>query len=191
MVASTRYLTILVIALTCSGLAAQFASAQYGAAAVKALTSRNSASRYSVDRLSRQIQNEAVRPTGVRGVNSRQYLNLSLGGSSTPRLAQKPFSSINRGPAVSPYLALSGPRSTATDYYSIVRPQQKQSQINRQQQIQNTRNEQRLNRLAAEGPFSIRGNANTAPTGHAAVYQVFGSFQNLGGYFPAVNARRR
>ena len=44
--------------------------------------------------------------------------------------SSKPFSRIDRGPTVSPYLALNNPFSTAEDYYNIVKPLQEQRRTN-------------------------------------------------------------
>jgi len=84
---------------------------------------------------------------------------------------------------VSPYLALNNSFNQVSDYYNIVRPQQEQQQVNQQLQRQNQANQRRLNQLAAKGPYSTRGDENSAPTGHSAVFQSLGTYLNTGGYY--------
>ncbi|NOZ40521.1 MAG: hypothetical protein GXP24_09880 [Planctomycetes bacterium] len=104
--------------------------------------------------------------------------------SSSLTLRKKPFSSISRGPSVSPYLALSAPRAAASDYQTIIRPQQRKQRENQRQQAFAIRRLQQLNKMAARAPYSATGDENRAPTGHAAVFQSLGSYQNTGNYFP-------
>ena len=138
---------------------------------------RNSVSRFS----SKSIQNRArsVRGFGAGGVNRRTY-----GPGSSSSRQSKPFSSINRGPAVSPYLALSGSLNSVSDYYNIVRPQREQARANAQLQRQTQLNQRRLNQIAARGPYNLQGNDNLAPTGHSATYMFFDNFQSTGNFFP-------
>ncbi len=177
--------------LACLSFAALFcaligdrAQAQPGASSfeLNRITNRNSASRYS----SRSFQNQArsIGAFGAGGVNRRHY----GGGSSSPRQS-KPFSSINRGPAVSPYLALSGSLNGVSDYYNIVRPQQEQARVNRTQQQRILSNQNRLNQISAVNPFNLQGDANLAPTGHSATYMLFNNFQSTGNFFPPLQGR--
>lgn len=153
----------------------------FGSAQVANLQNQNSASQFSVGRIQNSIRNRAVGPVGVQGVNARNFLSPTSGSRSQ---ASKPFSSLTRGPTVNPYLALSAPRASASDYYNLIRPQQQQQRVNQRQQALNIQQQRRLNQLAARAPFSTTGDENSAPTGHAAVFQSLGSYQNTGGYFP-------
>jgi len=153
----------------------------FGTSQVTRFQNRNSASRFSASSIQNNIINRSVSNVGIQGVNRRNFL-----GTSSSLLSQKPkpFSSVTRGPTVSPYLALSAPRASASDYYSVIRPQQQQRQQNQRQQAFALQNQRRLNQLAARAPFATTGDANSAPTGHAAVFQSLGSYQQTGNYFP-------
>ena len=179
--------------LACLSFAALFcalvgdrAQAQSGASSfeMNRIKNRHNTSQFS----SQSFQNRArsVRGFGAGGVNRRHY----GGGSSSPRRS-KPFSSINRGPAVSPYLALSGSLNGVSDYYNIVRPQQEQARVNRTQQRQILSNQNRLNQISAVNPFDLRGDANLAPTGHSATYMLFNNFQSTGNFFPPMQGLNR
>ncbi len=152
----------------------------FGSASVAVLQSRNSASSFSVANIQNSIRARSAATVGVPGVNQRNF----LGNPGSLTRKSKPFSSVGSGPTVSPYLSLSNPLSTASDYYNIVRPQQQLERQNRQAQIQSIRQQRKLNQLAARAPFSTTGDENRAPTGHVAVFQSLGSYQNTGNYFP-------
>lgn len=154
----------------------------FGEAALGGLRNRNSAARFSVNNIQNSIRNRSVPTVGVRGVNQRNFLGNSPSSSLSQR--SKPFSGISQGPTVSPYLALSAPRASASDYYNVVRPQQQQRQQNQRSQMQSMQKNRQLNQMAARAPYSTRGDENQAPTGHVAVFQSLGSYQNTGGYFP-------
>jgi hypothetical protein len=109
-------------------------------------------------------------------VNLRTY-----GGGAQQR--SKPFKDLNRGPAVSPYLALSGSLNGVSDYYNIVRPQQRQSRTNSRMQRQTMANSRRLNQMAAASPYNTQGDPFLAPTGHSSTYMNLNSFQSTGNYF--------
>ena len=186
---NVKILACLSFAFLFCALVGDRAQAQSGSSSfeLNRLKRDNSASRFS----SQSFQNRArsVRGFGAGGVNRRSY-----GGVSSSSRRPKPFSSINRGPAVSPYLALSGSLNSVSDYYNIVRPQQRQARVNQLQQRQTLANQRRLNQIAAAGPYSVQGDANLAPTGHSASYMFFGNFQSTGNFFPPVqglNRRRR
>ena len=153
---------------------AQSGSSSFELARIKR---RNSVSQYSIN----TIQNRArsVRGFGAGGVNRRTY-----GGASSSPPRSKPFSSINRGPTVSPYLALSGSLNSVSDYYNIVRPQREQARENARLQRQTLSNQRRLNQIASRGPYDVQGNDNLAPTGHRATFMFFDNFQSTGNFFP-------
>ena len=139
-----------------------------------------SSSYFGVDRIKSRNQSRLTPTAGVAGLN-RISLPTSFSSSLSPR---KPFSGVTRGPTVSPYLALSRPFGSATDYQTIVRPLREQQRQQQQQQRYNIQNQRRLNSMAAKAPFNTRGDENAAPTGHGAGFQRLGTYLNTGGYFP-------
>lgn len=167
------------VALFCALLGdCVLAQSGYGASALQRNSYNNSARQFSTSTIRNQINGRNVTRTGVPGVNRRSYLDDSSRRS-------KPFTSLNRGPSVSPYLALSGSLNGVSDYYNIVRPQQRQSRENARLQQRTLANQHRLNQIAAAGPYNVRGDPDLAPTGHSATYMFFENFQSTGGYYPA------
>ncbi|MEO2048780.1 MAG: hypothetical protein ABGX16_19665 [Pirellulales bacterium] len=150
---------------------------QYTTNKLNGISNQNSAKRFSSNR----FMNQATRRSIPR---YSQYSNQDIkqqifGSTATSRPKNKPFSSVSRGPAVTPYLGLSGlPTGGAPNYYSNVKPQLEQQRVNQRNQRQARAMQHQLNQVAAQGPYSIKGSENIAPTGHAAVYL------NLGGYYP-------
>ena len=123
--------------------------------------------------------NSAVPRYSFAGVNP----GLSLNALSRPN---KPFSSISRGPSVTPYLALDNPfTSPATSYYTQIRPQLEQQRINQQQERQNQQMQRQLGQIGAQPPYDPTGSEMRAPTGHASVYM------NYGGYYTMPTSKRR
>jgi hypothetical protein len=182
------------LAVALSFVAAGSAVAQlprtYGEQAALGIKTQNSASNFSASSLNRQILNRAVPRTGVAGVNARNYTSGLLGTGNTgfgapPSRSNKPFSRIDRGPTVSPYLSLSNPFSTATDYYNVVKPLQEQRRTNDRLMQQQYMQAKKLNQMAAQGPYLITGNENAAPTGHSSGFMKFANYMNTGGYFAA------
>ncbi len=161
----------------------------YSSAAIASLKGRNSAAQYSVDNIQNRLSNRSVVRPGVQGVNQRNFL--SAGGGSALSRPSKPFSSVQRGPTVSPYLALSSLRSTGADYQSLIRPQQRQQRENQRQQAYSIQRQHQLNKAAARAPYSITGDENRAGTGHVAVFQNLGSYQNTGSYFPPASPPKK
>lgn len=167
----------------------ELAAQSYGSQWVKNIQNVNSSNRFSTQRVQRRLHNQSGLRVGVFGVNQRSYLTPS--NNQGPRYrAEKPFANIDRGPSVSPYLQLSNPFSTASDYYNIVRPQQEQQRINArvQRQIERQRaiQQQKLNQVAAQGPYDITGDEDRAPTGHTTVFMETPNFLTTGAYFPPV-----
>ncbi len=182
-----RFLLALAIAVVTTGTAySQSGTTGYGAYQTNGIRNLNSSSQFTSTRIQQQLQHRSVN-------NDRQYLSRITppARQAARQNVSKPFSSVSRGPTVSPYLALSNSRNQVSDYYNIVRPQREQRSLNRQQQQfnqqllrQNTANQHRLNEMAAAGPFDPKGSEDIAPTGHAAVHQSLGNYLNFGGYFP-------
>ncbi len=178
---NVKILACLSFAVLFCALVGDRAQAQsgYAASALQRIQSQNNVNRYSVDRIRGRISGRSVSVSGVPGVNRRSY-----GGVSSSSRRPKPFSSINRGPAVSPYLALSGSLNSVSDYYNIVRPQFEQARSNARLQRQTLSNQRRLNKIASRGPYNLQGDGNLAPTGHSATYMFFDNFQSTGNFFP-------
>lgn len=161
-----------------------FAQKDYGSALIKRLQTSNSSAAYSIEREQRRTLNSAVSGVGVPGVNNRRFINTdNLIGSATPSRS-KPFQGVSQGPSVSPYLRLSDPFTTASDYQTLIRPQREMEQARQRQQVAQQRETRRLNQMAAQAPISIVGDPRATPTGHSATHQNhFGKFQNTGGFF--------
>jgi len=145
----------------------------------------NSARQFTAQQMNRQAINQAAPFVGVRGVNMRNFMQQS--GSQGPA-ASKPFSGLDRGPSVTPYLSLANPFNTVAgdEFFTQIRPQREQAQ--QRQRSQQTARQQavqqrRLSQAAAMGPYSITGSEEFAPTGHGATFMQMGAFQNTGGYF--------
>ena len=143
---------------------------------------------FGTDRIKARNSRSLVPRVGVPGLNQRSFSN-SL--SSGPIQRTKPFTGVTHGPTVSPYLALSRPFGSATDYQAIVRPLREQQRQQQRQQVANIQNQRRLNQMAVQAPFNIQGDENAAPTGHSAVFMKFGNYQDTGGYFPPPSAPKQ
>ena len=188
---SLRFLTLglFVVAFSSEAWAQSGAkNTGYGATTTSNLLNRSKASRFSVQSITNNVRRQSIRSVGVPGVNHRNFL-----GSSSSVMGQKskPFTGVSRGPAVSPYLALSAPRASASDYQSIIRPMQQQQRAQQRQQVQSIQQQRRLNQMAARSPFNTTGDENRAPTGHAAVFMSMGSYQNTGNYFPPMSPGKK
>ncbi len=157
-------------------------------AALNSIYQGNSAANFTIKREQQRILSQGIRPVGVPGVNRQNFAPRNLDSLSQKR---KPFTNIDRSPAVSPYLALSNPFSTASDYYNIVKPQQDQRRINQQVARQQYAQEKRLNQVAAQGPFSITGDDELAPTGHGSGFMQLGAYLNTGSYFAPPTAPKK
>jgi hypothetical protein len=162
----------------------------YAEAQLQSIQGQNSAKQFTIDRVTRSTINSGVARTGVRGVNQQNYLMGSNNQSLAPR-SSKPFSMIDRGPTVSPYLQLSNPLSTASDYYNVVRPLQEQRNTNDRLMRQQYAQARKLNQIAAQGPYQVTGNENAAPTGHSTGFMKYGTYMNLGGYFAPQTAPKQ
>jgi murein L,D-transpeptidase YcbB/YkuD len=185
---NARTLSCLCIAALCGALVGDRAQAQsgYASAAVNGFRAQNSSRQFTSQRFQNQVRSRDVGRAGVPGVNLRTFgggaQQRSNGGGAQQR--SKPFKDLNRGPAVSPYLALSGSLNGVSDYYNVVRPQQRQAQANSQMQRQTRANSRQLNQMAAASPYNIQGDPYLAPTGHSSTYMNLRSFQSTGNYFP-------
>jgi len=178
---------VALVALCVGTVSAQSSSKGFGTTRANEFRNNNSSNRFSSDTMKSRLNYQSVSRNRFAPRASRTPPSRSTAAQRAP----KPFSSISRGPAVSPYLALSDPRSQASDFYNIIQPRREQRRMNQQQQRvnqqlqrENQANQHRLNQMAAVGPFDPRGSETVAPTGHAAVFQHMGNYLSYGGYFP-------
>ncbi|MEN1681815.1 MAG: hypothetical protein AAGJ46_19720 [Planctomycetota bacterium] len=181
-----------------ASLVADSAMAQGGVAQqqINQFTARNDASQFTSSRYVAQARNRGVAVNnGFGGGNINPMASNRPassfgggGGSSLPR--SKPFSSIQRRPSVSPYLGLFNTsfddQADALAYQTIVRPQLRQQQANRQQAQFNQRMQQeafrlnsRLQSIQAGAGFNPQGNQNLMPTGTGG-----GVYRNYLHYYP-------
>jgi hypothetical protein len=182
------------------GLHGQFVRAQapqagtvsnYAANELRSIQGQNSAKAYSVGNVNQQVLRRGVPPVGVAGINRQTFGGGAalLGAPRQPLVGNagmagsKPFSRLDRGPTVSPYLALNNPFSTAEDYYNVVRPLQDQRRTNDAVARQQYAQARKLNQIAAQGPYRITGDPNAAPTGHGSGFMRLGAYMNTGNYF--------
>jgi hypothetical protein len=173
-----------ILSLSAAILIAGESQAQTGFAAseLNRLQTASSPAAYSASRIRNSSMTVALPRTGLGQFNSGVASNVF-------GRANKPFSSISKGPSVTPYLALDNPfTSPATSYYTQIRPQMEQQQINQQQQRQNQLLQRQISQYTALQPYDPTGSETRAPTGHASVYM------NYGGYYstpaPAASKRR-
>src|SRR5215213_8510639 len=98
--------------------------AGFAASELNRLSSVSNPAAYSADRIRANVINSALPRSGLGNFGGGSVSNV-LGRSN------KPFASISRGPSVTPYLALDNPfTSTATSYYTQIRPQIEQQRVN-------------------------------------------------------------
>lgn len=137
------------------------------------LRRQNSASRFSTERFAAQAYRGALpRYNSIPNINVDVF-------SSNRRRPEKPFSNVNVGPSVTPYLNLGGfPVGGVDNYYSLVRPQLEQQRINERNRQLQVRQQQQLQQVAARAPYDVRGDETVTATGHPSV------FLNTLGYFP-------
>jgi len=175
--------SITIVSLAAALLTAGDLRAQTGFASseMSRLQSTSNPGNFTAEAMRSKVINQAVPRFG----NS----SLRVGAASTTLgRANKPFSSIAKGPSVTPYLALDNPfTSPATSYYTQIRPQMEQQRINQQQERQNMLMQRQISQYTALQPYDPTGSDARAPTGHASVYM------NYGGYYttPQAGARRR
>ena len=146
---------------------------------LNSLVRRNSVKQHSSQRYQNRAYTQSVpQYRQFTGTNRQSFSSFGQSQQRT-RKKNKPFSSVSRGPSVTPYLGLTGlPTGGATNYYANVKPQLEQQRVNQRAQQQNLKFQHQLNQMAAQAPFDPKGSEQMAPTGHAAVYL------NLGGYYP-------
>lgn len=139
---------------------------------------RNSASNFSSRNHVNQILNNSI--TRDRSIAR------NIGPSRPPVVGAnpKPFANLNRGTAVSPYLALNNSLNPVSDYYNIVRPQLRQRQLDRRMHTQQQAAQRRLGRIASQRPYNPAGDDSSAPTGHDSRFLSLGNYLQYGGYYP-------
>jgi hypothetical protein len=174
---------ISIITLAAAIFAASESRAQTGfaAAEINRLSTDSNPASYSANRIRNSAMNAPVPRSGL-GQYSTGVTSNAFGRAS------KPFSSISKGPSVTPYLALDNPfTSPATSYYTQIRPQMEQQRVNQEQQRQNQLLQRQMSQYTAIRPYDPTGSEMRAPTGHASVYM------NHGGYYtmPVPGGKRR
>ncbi|RIK77456.1 MAG: hypothetical protein DCC67_12680 [Planctomycetota bacterium] len=183
---ATASVVAAVLALTAAhDTAGQAVGQSVGSSQVSAIMQRNSASAYSASQIQNSIINRALPRYGTPTNYNRGLLSNAF---STRQQPQRPFSNVQRGTNVTPYIGLLSENpfnSPTTNYFALVRPQLEQQRMNERIQQQNIAMQRRLNDIAAMAPYDPSGSERMAPTGHAAV------FMNFGGYYPQVAPSRR
>jgi hypothetical protein len=176
-----RFLPLAAVATSVLLAGEMRAQSGFAAAETKRLQATTTAAAYSSDRVRNSVYAAAAPRFNFGGVNPGASLN-------TFSRPNKPFSSISRGPTVTPYLALDQPfANTATNYYTLIRPQLEQQRINDQVQRQAQLMQRQMSQFTSRPPYDPTGSETMAPTGHASVYM------NHGGYYqmPAPAGRKR
>lgn len=165
----------LILTLAITGTFASTAGAQggdYTRNQLQSLRVNNSTAGFTSSRVRAQTYRSAIPQYSFSNVSRNVFGSLGNTG-----MGSKPFSGVNSGPSVSPYLNLSSPfSSSATSYYSMVRPQMEQQRINEQIERRNIMLQRQLNSMTAVPPYELRGDSDVAPTGHAAVYMNYGNY---------------
>jgi hypothetical protein len=96
-------------------------------------------------------------------------------GLDTSFSGTKPFSGFSQGPTVSPYLNLFRTDANGAvnplNYNTLVEPQLRQQQLNKQQQQENTQTTRRLQAISAQADYNVQGSKEEYPTGHQTVFQ--------------------
>jgi len=117
--------------------------------------------------IANQIRNATVVPTApvARGAFGRPL--------------DKPFSNISRRPTVSPYLNLfrDGQGNAVLNYQTLVRPQLRQIERNRQQSQAIEGLNRQIQQIRSQQAFPVSGSTDIRATGHPT------QFQNLSHYY--------
>ncbi|HEX6961869.1 MAG TPA: hypothetical protein VF175_08390, partial [Lacipirellula sp.] len=140
-----------VVAAVIPLLIASQAQAQSGYAAkeINRIQSLNDSSTFS----SNYIRESVYRNAGPRlGLSATVSRNLFGNALNRPN---KPFSSVSKGPSVTPYLALDQPfTNSATQYYTQIRPRQEQQRLNQQMERQAQLMQRQLSEVTARPPYN-------------------------------------
>jgi hypothetical protein len=173
-------LTIVTLAVAVLAAGESRAQTGFAAAEISRLSTSANAATYSADRIRKNATTAPVLRSGLG--------HYSPGAVSNFGRASKPFSSISKGPSVTPYLALDNPfTSPATSYYTQIRPQMEQQRVNQEQQRQNQLLQRQMSQYTAIRPYDPTGSEMRAPTGHAAVHMNYGGYYTM----PAPGGKRR
>lgn len=187
------------------GLIASTASAQSAADGyLRGIQNSAVGSGYSVSNIINSNLANSRATAASNGIGNFQVTNSSIssGVGRTPRSASiptlpglgggggsKPFTRLNRGSTVSPYLNLfntgiGGTTSTIDNYNVLVRPQLEQQRTNRQLQRQTQQLNQRVQAISARPDFNAQGSDQIMATGHSTVFGYYSRF------YPSKNRRR-
>jgi hypothetical protein len=174
---------VAVVALATAG--ESYAQTGYAKTEMNRINAVSNPNNYTSDRIRHQVISNSVAQVQTFGTRA----NVLAGALSRPN---KPFSSISRGPSVTPYLALDQPfANTATQYYTQIRPQLEQQRINQQVQRQTQQMQRQLSEVTARPPYDPQGNENMMPTGHSAGFMTMSNFMNYGGYYQQPRPQQR
>lgn len=125
--------------------------------------------------------------SAASSVSSGAPVSSRVSAPSAPRPAAKPFTNLNKGSTLSPYLGLFNEGlagDTVDNYNAFVRPRMQQQQFNsavsRQQQQLNVK----VQSISARPAFQQQGSEQMMPTGHQATFGYYSRF------YPGLNRRR-
>lgn len=203
----TAYLRTAIVLLT--ALAATFSDkaalaqadlSPYTRSELGRIRARSRGSDLSVEQITNRTLRSGVQ-VGVQGVGSGLATGATGGtvgpssdGVLAPRRAatfnsfgsgsggSKPFSSVSRGPTVSPYLNLFvgsdglNDQDVAYNYQTLVKPQIQQMEINQQLQQQQQQLNRQVQQLSTRPAFDPRGSQTMSPTGHPTAFMNYSHF---------------
>lgn len=117
----------------------------------------------------------------------RRAATFGVGTAGSSGVGGKPFSSVMQSPTVSPYMNLFRTDLSGNDdlnYQTLVQPQLRQMEFNRQVNIQEQQITRRVQAIAAQNAFAPRGSTSIMPTGHGAAHRYYSH------YYPGMYRRR-
>jgi hypothetical protein len=162
------------------------AQSGYAAQEINRIQTMNDSSQFSSSWIRDSAYRNAMPRMGLSATVSRNLFGNALNRPN------KPFSSVSKGPSVTPYLALDQPfTNSATQYYTQIRPRQEQQRLNQQMERQTQLMQRQLSEVTARPPYDPRGSESMAPTGHTAVFMTNTNFMNYGGYYQQPRPQRR
>lgn len=191
----------LAVALGASTAAAQADLSSYTRTEVGRLRNQSLGSDLKATQISNRTLRQGVQ-VGIPGVRTLANPGSFSSSFGTRRAASfdsfgsrsggaKPFSSVSRGPTVSPYLnlfvgtdGLAGDDEVALNYQTLVKPQIRQQEINQSFQLQQQALNRRVQQLSARPAFDPRGSQTQSPTGHPT------AFFNHSHFYPSAGGQR-
>jgi hypothetical protein len=129
----------------------------------------------------------AVRAPSSLSSPRRQAASFGAGTVGTAAgPTSKPFAGVTPSPTVSPYMNLFRTDLGGNDdlnYQTLVQPQLRQQDFNRQFSVQEQQLNRRVQALSARNPYAAQGSPNMMPTGHGATHRYYSHF------YPQLNRR--